>query len=73
MLIESDGMELAFRNKVAEWRNLGRYVDGQALERDGKRHVFVAPSPARAADPKGWVHQTVPLVMADPSVAKAAE
>ncbi|NKB45280.1 MAG: Rieske 2Fe-2S domain-containing protein [Alphaproteobacteria bacterium] len=73
MLIESDGMELAFRNKVAEWRNLGRYVDGDALERDGKREVFVVPSPARAVDPKGWVHQTVPLIASNAAVAEAAE
>lgn len=73
MLIESDGMELAFRNKVAEWRDLGRYVDGEVLERDGKREVFVAPSPARAADPKGWVHQTLPLIATKSNVAEAAE
>jgi phenylpropionate dioxygenase-like ring-hydroxylating dioxygenase large terminal subunit len=73
MLIESDGMELAFRTKVGEWRDLGRYVDGDALERLGKREVFVAPSPGRAADPKGWVHQTLPLLPAKGKVAAAAE
>lgn len=73
MLIESDGMEIAFRNKVAEWRNLGRYVDGEALKRDGKSDVFVVPSPARAADPKGWVHQTVPLVKGDLLAVSVAE
>jgi len=73
MLIESDGMELAFRTKVGEWRDLGRYVDGDALERLGKRGVFVAPSPGRAADPKGWVHQTLPLLPAKGKVAAAAE
>lgn len=73
MLIESDGMELAFRNKVAEWRELGRYVDGDVLERDGKREVFVAPSPMRGADPKGWVHQTLPLITPKASMAEAAE
>lgn len=73
MLIESDGMELAFRNKVAEWRDLGRYVDGERLERDSKREVFVAPSPARGADPKGWVHQTLPVLPATTAVSEAAE
>lgn len=73
MLIESDGMELLFRNKVAEWRELGRYVDGEVLEREGKREVFVAPSPARGADPKGWVHQTLPIIVPKSSMAEAAE
>ena len=73
MLIESDGMELAFRNKVAEWRDLGRYVDGETLERLGRREVFVAPSPARGADPKGWVHQTLPLLPGRAQAAAAAE
>ena len=73
MLIEPDSMELAFRNKVAEWRNLGRYIDGEALARDGQRDVYVAPSPVRAADPKGWVHQTAPTLSANQPVAEAAE
>jgi phenylpropionate dioxygenase-like ring-hydroxylating dioxygenase large terminal subunit len=73
MLIESDGMELGFRNKVQEWRDMGRYVDGETLERDGKRDVFVVASPARAGDPKGWVHQTVPMLDPRKSVAEAAE
>jgi len=73
MLIESDGMELAFRNKVREWRDMGRYIDGEALERLGQRQVFVAPSPARAADPKGWVHQTLPMLAASEDVSVAAE
>jgi phenylpropionate dioxygenase-like ring-hydroxylating dioxygenase large terminal subunit len=73
MLIESDGMELGFRNKVQEWRDMGRYVDGETLERDGKRDVFVVASPARAGDPKGWVHQTVPMLDPRKSVAEAGE
>lgn len=73
VLIESDGMELTFRNKVAEWRDLGRYVDGEALERDGKYEVFVAPSPVRAADPKGWVHQTAPTMPGKQAISEAAE
>ena len=66
-------MELGFRNKVQEWRDMGRYVDGETLERDGKRDVFVVASPARAGDPKGWVHQTVPMLDPRKSVAEAAE
>jgi phenylpropionate dioxygenase-like ring-hydroxylating dioxygenase large terminal subunit len=72
MLIESDGMELAFRNKVREWRDMGRYIDGEALERLGQREVFIAPSPGRAANPKGWVHQTVPMLSASEEVSVAA-
>lgn len=73
VLIESDGMELSFRNKVAEWRDMGRYVDCETLERDGKREVFVAPSLVRAEDPKGWVHQTVPTLPGKEAISEAAE
>lgn len=73
VLIESDGMELAFRNKVGEWRDMGRYVDGEVLERDGKHEVFVAPSLARATNPKGWVHQTAPTMPGSQAISEAAE
>ncbi|MEQ8734777.1 MAG: Rieske 2Fe-2S domain-containing protein [Rhodospirillaceae bacterium] len=73
MLVESDGMELAFRNMVAKWRDMGRYIDGETLARDSKREVFVVPSYARAADPKGWVHQTVPMLSGKKAVSEAAE
>ena len=73
MLIESDSMELAFRNKVAERQNLGRYIDGETLARDSQHDVYVAPSPVRNADPKGWVHQTVPVRPGKQTVAEAAE
>lgn len=73
MLIESDAMELAFRNKVEEWRDLGRYVDGEVLEQNGRREVYVAPSPTRGADPKGWVHQTLPTLLVKKPVSAAAE
>jgi hypothetical protein len=71
MLIESDAMELAFRNKVEEWLDLGRYVDGEALEKNGRREVYVAPSPTRSADPKGWVHQTLPTLLVKKPVSAA--
>ncbi|MFL2769480.1 MAG: Rieske 2Fe-2S domain-containing protein [Rhodospirillaceae bacterium] len=69
LLVESDGMELMFRSKVAEWRDLGRYVDDIELEKSGRREVYVAPSPARGAEPKGWVHKIIPTITAKLTLA----
>ncbi len=62
-------MELMFRSKVAEWRDLGRYVDDIKLEKSGRREVYVAPSPARSAEPKGWVHKIMPTITAKLTLA----
>ena len=71
-LIESDGMELIFRRKVQDWARSKGAVDGEALARAERDAVFVVPSPARRADPKGWVHAPVPRLAVSAAV-KAAE
>ena len=72
-LIEADGMELAFRKKVRELASQGWEIDAERLEREGKRKVFVVPSPERREDPKGWIHSPVPLRTGPDAVAEAAE
>jgi phenylpropionate dioxygenase-like ring-hydroxylating dioxygenase large terminal subunit len=71
-LIEADGMELTFRRKVQEWARTRGAIDGQRLAQDLKHQVQVLPSPARRADPKGWVHRAVPR-LETPADIKAAE
>ena len=63
-LTETDGMELAFRRKVWDLAARGWEIDWDALEKLRQDHVVVIPSPARRADPKGWVHTAVPLLAA---------
>lgn len=74
-LTETDGMELAFRRKVWECASKGWEIDMEAFQRLSQSQVLVIPSPGRAADPKNWVHKTVPLKQADASAedTQAAE
>lgn len=71
-LIEADGMELTFRRKVQDWARARGAIDGQRLAEDLKHQVQVLPSPARRADPKGWVHRAVPRLEV-PAEIRAAE
>ncbi|MCB2108528.1 MAG: aromatic ring-hydroxylating dioxygenase subunit alpha [Rhodobacteraceae bacterium] len=60
-LTETDGMELAFRRKVWDLAARGWEIDWDAYLKLSEDHVVVIPSPARRADPKNWIHKTVPL------------
>lgn len=71
-LIEADGMELTFRRKVQEWAKSRGAIDGERQAAESKSQVQVIPSPARRADPKGWVHRTVPMLESAADV-RAAE
>ena len=72
-LIEADGMELSFRKKVRELAQRGWEIDTELLQSEGRRKVFVIPSPDRKIDPKGWIHSPVPLKDGSNSIAEAAE
>ncbi len=61
LLVETDGMEVAFRKCCSRWAARGWEIDQVELERLGPNQVLVIPSPARRADPKNWVHKTVPM------------
>jgi phenylpropionate dioxygenase-like ring-hydroxylating dioxygenase large terminal subunit len=60
-LIEADGMELTYRRKVQEWARTRGAIDSDAYLQGSRDKIMVIASPARKADPKGWVHKTVPL------------
>ncbi len=72
-LIESDGMELTYRRKVQEYARKFGAIDRDAFERAAPSQIMVIPSPLRKADPKGWVHKTVPLQDGTSSEIMAAE
>lgn len=72
-LIEADGMELTYRRKVQDWARTRGAIDSEAYEQAAKHHIMVVPSPARKADPKGWVHKTVPLQSVADAAVLAAE
>lgn len=61
LLVETDGMEVAFRKCCWRWAARGWEIDREEMERLGKQQILVIPSPARREDPKNWVHRTVPL------------
>lgn len=67
-----DRMVREYWNILAKLRGKGWQVDRQKLEaaeQAGGYHVI--PSPARRADPEGWVYDAVPRL--DPAFLKAAE
>lgn len=72
-LIEADGMELTFRRKVQEYARKFGAIDRDAFAQNEAGQIMVIPSPARKADPKGWVHKTVPLLPTAKPEVMAAE
>ena len=72
-LVEADGMELTYRRKVQEWARSRGAIDTDAYEAAAKQQIMVIASPARRADPKGWVHKPVPLQPTTAAAAIAAE
>jgi len=65
LFLETDGMESMFRRKARELSARFGEIDVRKLERERKYEVCVIPSPARRADPKNWIHKTVPLIGQD--------
>lgn len=58
----TDAMERCYRDQAtAIGQRLG-VVNAAALASARRDRVLVIPSPGRRAEPKGWVHDTVPLV-----------
>ncbi|MEZ6022135.1 MAG: Rieske 2Fe-2S domain-containing protein [Hyphomonadaceae bacterium] len=60
VLVRADEMESAFRHIVFRMVEAGWEIDHEKVEREWDRKVYVIPSPARRADPTGWVHEAVP-------------
>jgi hypothetical protein len=60
-LTETDSMEMAFRKRCFKWAARGWEIDLDEFDRRSQTEALVIPSPGRRADPKNWVHKTVPL------------
>jgi phenylpropionate dioxygenase-like ring-hydroxylating dioxygenase large terminal subunit len=61
MWMATDAMERLYRDQASEFgRRLGT-IDVRRCEELARDHVLVVPSPARRADPAGWLHRTVRL------------
>jgi len=61
LLVETDGMEVAFRKCCWRWAAKGWEIDREEAERLSPNQILVIPSPARREDPKNWIHKPVPL------------
>ena len=51
-----------YREKLREWEALGWRIDEARQQATRENSAYVIPSPARRAEPKGWVLDTVPLM-----------
>ena len=60
-LIKSDEMESIFRRLVFRMIEAGWEIDYDKVKAEHDTKVYVIPSPGRRADPKGWVHEAVPM------------
>jgi phenylpropionate dioxygenase-like ring-hydroxylating dioxygenase large terminal subunit len=69
--VKADAIQIAFRERVADWERLGWRIDSEQLERDQTTTAHVIPSPDRR-DSKSWVFPTVPLMPTGPEQSKSA-
>jgi phenylpropionate dioxygenase-like ring-hydroxylating dioxygenase large terminal subunit len=71
LLVPADRAVARYRERLAEWEARGWRIDTGRLRAERPTRAHVIPSPARRADPKGWVLDTVPLFPAAPAGAVA--
>jgi phenylpropionate dioxygenase-like ring-hydroxylating dioxygenase large terminal subunit len=64
LLVPADMAVACYRDKLREWEARGWRIDSARLERDRPRKAHTIPSPARRAEPGGWVLDPVPLMPA---------
>jgi hypothetical protein len=64
LLVPADMAVARYRDKLREWEARGWRIDSARLERDRPRIAHTIPSPARRAEPGGWVLDPVPLMPA---------
>jgi len=72
LLMPADKGVARYREKMREWEELGWRIDTAKVEATSETAAYAIPSPARRADPKGWVLDTMPLIPARRAVAAAA-
>lgn len=62
LLVESDLTVAQVRKMARDYAEKYGEVDATALEALRDTHIRVIPCPGHRADPKNWVHKTVPLI-----------
>jgi len=60
LLVHSDLGVARYREKLREWEALGWRIDARRVEAERPYKAYAIPSPARRAEPKGWVLDAVP-------------
>jgi phenylpropionate dioxygenase-like ring-hydroxylating dioxygenase large terminal subunit len=64
LLMPSDRAVARYRERLQEWESRGWRIDEAGLARERDRAALAIPSPARRAQPKGWVLDAVPVLPA---------
>jgi hypothetical protein len=72
LLMPADKGVARYRDKLHEWQDRGWRIDEEMLEATRVQATYTIPSPARRAEPKGWVLETVPLIPARRDAGKSA-
>jgi phenylpropionate dioxygenase-like ring-hydroxylating dioxygenase large terminal subunit len=72
LLMPADMGVARYRERLREWEDLGWRIDESRVETTRAKNAYVIPSPARRADPKGWVLEAVPLVAAKRAAGAAS-
>lgn len=72
LLMPADMGIARYREKLAEWEALGWRIDEERVDATREKSTYVIPSPARRAEPKGWVLAAVPLLPGQSLAAAAA-
>jgi phenylpropionate dioxygenase-like ring-hydroxylating dioxygenase large terminal subunit len=67
LLVESDLTLAQVRKMARDYAGKFGEIDGKAFDALRDTHIRVIPCPGHRADPKGWVHKTVPLVRRTPA------
>lgn len=64
-LMPADRAIVRYREKLAEWQELGWRIDVETLNRERSHKAFAIPSPARRERPTGWVLDPAPMMPAE--------
>jgi hypothetical protein len=72
-LVPADLPVARYRELLAAWADRGWCIDVDAQATRARREALVIPSPARRAEPHGWVHDPVPLRPAAQAAVAAGE
>jgi phenylpropionate dioxygenase-like ring-hydroxylating dioxygenase large terminal subunit len=62
LLMPADKGIARYRERLAEWEARGWRIDEPRVAASREKAAYAIPSPARRAEPKGWVLEAVPLL-----------